>query len=125
MDHHVSQDIPNQNGSTEAEPKNAHADTSDTKPRDATSSPLDSLRAAVRTVKAGIEERPYVALAVVGGVAFGFGTLMGSRVGRMLAGLCASYVVKEIATGPIGKRISSAALDGLLGRSTAGASTTH
>jgi hypothetical protein len=77
--------------------------------------------ALIDAVKRQVEERPYVVIAVAGGAAFGFGALMGSRVGRLLTMLCASYAMKELARGEVGQRVANAVRKGLDDLTTADA----
>ena len=74
---------------------------------------VQSGRAVARALDEQVEKRPYVVIAVAAGAAFGFGALMGSRVGRLLTALCASYVMKELVRGELGQRVGAAVRNGI------------
>lgn len=74
---------------------------------------MQSGSAVVRSLEEQVEKRPYMMIAAAAGTAFGLGALMGSRVGRLLTALCASYAVKELARGEVGQRVAIAVRKGL------------
>jgi hypothetical protein len=64
-----------------------------------------SSRDALDTVDAEIERRPYVAVAIASGVAFGVGTLLGSKLLRFAAMIGAGYAVTRLMSSRTGQRV--------------------
>ena len=62
-------------------------------------------REALETVDAEITRRPYVAVAVASGVAFGVGTLIGSRMLRFVAMIGAGYAVTRLMSSRTGEQV--------------------
>ena len=63
-------------------------------------------RHALDNVSAEMKKQPYVAMGVAAGVAFGIGTILGSRLLRWAAVLGAGYAVSQLLRGDSGKRVA-------------------
>ena len=62
-------------------------------------------RHALDNVQGELERRPYVAMGVAAGVAFGVGTILGSRLLRWASVLGAGYAVAQLMRSENGKRV--------------------
>jgi ElaB/YqjD/DUF883 family membrane-anchored ribosome-binding protein len=67
---------------------------------------VTSGRHALDNVSSKMEKQPYVAMGVAAGVAFGVGTILGSRLLRLASVLGAGYAVAQLMRGDTGKRVA-------------------